>query len=182
MGMPMTHRCKRFTLALLLATTGPFLCAQQAHTDHANEKKPVAGAAADDPYRVLFLAHQFEQVALSPDGKKVAWVEQLAGEGGTANGKRDVYATELETSRAPVRVSAGSTAHYDEGDLAWSPDSQQLAFLSDVAEEGHAQLYVMNMNGGDARKLTGVKGFLATCVWRIATRADFTAHRLARVS
>ncbi len=166
MRMLINNRWKEFALTLLVAASAPILGAQQEQNSSMAERKPAVTLAADDPYRTLFLAHEFDQAALSPDGKKVTWVELGADEEGTATGKRDIYVAEYEGSRAPVRISAGSTgAHYDEGDLAWSPDSQQLAFLSDAAEEGHAQLYVMNMNGGDARKLTGVKGFLATPRW-----------------
>jgi dipeptidyl aminopeptidase/acylaminoacyl peptidase len=166
MGMLMNHRCKKFALTLFLATTGPLLSAQVTQEAGSTERKPAAVAAVDDPYRTLFLVHRFDQAALSPDGKKVAWVEQVAGEEGSASGRRDIYIAEYETSRAPVRIGAGNAAaHYDEGDLAWSPDSRQLAFLSDAAEEGQAQLYIISLNGGAPRKLTGVKGFLATPKW-----------------
>jgi Tol biopolymer transport system component len=166
MGMLINHRRKNFTLTLLLAATGPLFATQVTQETGSTERKSAASVAADDPYQALFMTHQFDQAALSPDGKKVAWVEQMAGEGGAASGKRDIYVVEIEPSRTPIRISAGNAdAHYDEGDLAWSPDSRQLAFLSDAAEEGQSQLYVISMNGGIPRKLTGVKGFLATPKW-----------------
>jgi Tol biopolymer transport system component len=36
----------------------------------------------------------------------------------------------------------------------WSPDGSQIAFLSDRAERGTAQLYVIAADGGEARPLT----------------------------
>ena len=49
--------------------------------------------------------------------------------------------------------------------MAWSPDSKRVAFLSDAAKPGQLQLYVTDAAGGPARRLTGVKGFLATPGW-----------------
>ena len=103
----------------------------------------------------------FRHVALSPDGTQVAWVES-GSKGGTA-----IYVQDLKSSNAkPRRLSAaseGSTA--DEGDACWSPDSKQLAFLSDAGSEGQSQLYVVSAEGGAARRLTNLKGFLADPAW-----------------
>lgn len=55
----------------------------------------------------------------SPDGKKVAWISDEAGE-------YDVYVKELAGSRAAVKLTA-----YKDGyrfALSWSPDSRKLAF------------------------------------------------------
>ena len=52
-----------------------------------------------------------------------------------------------------------------EGNVAWSPDSKRIAFLSDAAKPGQLQLYVTDAAGGPARRLTGVNGFLATPGW-----------------
>jgi dipeptidyl aminopeptidase/acylaminoacyl peptidase len=105
----------------------------------------------------------FRQATISPDGTHVAWVESLAGEGGGSA----IYVQDLESSGSqPGRVSAakdGSTAH--EEDVCWSPDSKQLAFLSDAAGDKQSELYVADRDGGSARKLTSLKGFLADPGW-----------------
>ena len=105
----------------------------------------------------------FRQVTISPDGTHVAWVESLAsGDGGSA-----IYVQDLESSGSqPRRVSAandGSAAH--EEDVSWSPDSKQLAFLSDAGGDKQSELYLADRDGGDARKLTSLKGFLADPAW-----------------
>jgi dipeptidyl aminopeptidase/acylaminoacyl peptidase len=105
----------------------------------------------------------FRQVTISPDGTHVAWVESLPGEaGGSA-----IYVQDLEKSGSqPRRVSAakgGSTAH--EEDVCWSPDSKQLAFLSDAEGDKQSELYVEDRDGGLTRKLTSLKGFLADPGW-----------------
>jgi dipeptidyl aminopeptidase/acylaminoacyl peptidase len=109
---------------------------------------------------------RFEQVALAPDGKTVAWVEKQKDREGAETGKRAIYVAEIGKSGAPRRVSAGAGgAFFDERDLAWSPDSSRLAFLSDVAKTGQLQLYVVSPARGPARKLTTAKGLLATPKW-----------------
>jgi dipeptidyl aminopeptidase/acylaminoacyl peptidase len=105
----------------------------------------------------------FRQVTISPDGTHLAWVESLAGEGGGSA----IYVQDLESSGSqPRRVSAasdGSTAH--EEDVSWSPDSKQLAFLSDAAGDKQSELYLADRDGGAVRKLTSLKGFLADPAW-----------------
>jgi len=100
------------------------------------------------------------QVAISPDGTHVAWVEPAGG--GSA-----IYVQDLKASGAQPRhltaASAGTSA--EEGDVRWSPDGKQLAFLSDAGGNGQSQLYVADLEGGGARKVTSLKGFLADPAW-----------------
>ena len=62
----------------------------------------------------------------------------------------------------PRRITAGGQS---ENAVAWSPDSKQIAFLSDAAKPGQQQLYIAGAAGGPPRKLTSVKGFLAAPGW-----------------
>ena len=114
----------------------------------------------------LFKAQHFDQAAISPDGKRVAWVEVRGDADGAPTGKQDIFVQDLSTTGKPVRVTAGaSSAHFSEGNVAWSPNSKQIAFTSDAAKSGQSQLYVVGGGGGPARKLTSVKGFLAGTSW-----------------
>ena len=98
---------------------------------------------------------RFVQAAISPDGAHVAYVEA-----GAEPGKSAVYI-------APrIRVTAGDgKAMHDEEAVAWSPDSKQLAFLSDHEKKDQLQLYVAPAGGGAARQLTHLKGLLAEPRW-----------------
>ena len=55
----------------------------------------------DDVVRTLFAATTFDQVVISPDGKQVAWVENVKG--GSA-----VYAAEISAPK-PRRITAGGS-------------------------------------------------------------------------
>src|SRR5882724_2229571 len=132
-------------------------------------KKPVATAPAtpvDEVVNTLFATRRFEQTAISPDGKKIAWVETLVGKDGAPDGNTAIYITDRDTSAAPKRITAAAlNLARAEGSLDWSPDSKQLAFLSDAVKPGQLQLYVVSPSGGAARKFTSVKGLLATPRW-----------------
>jgi dipeptidyl aminopeptidase/acylaminoacyl peptidase len=52
-----------------------------------------------------------------------------------------------------------------EQSLAWSPDSEQLAFLSDRGTKGQLQVHVAPAAGGKAKRLTHLKGALADPRW-----------------
>ncbi|MCC7496973.1 MAG: S9 family peptidase [Bryobacterales bacterium] len=87
---------------------------------------------------------QFDSVAVSPDGRSIAWVEKYgAGE-------------------AAVRVRfAGHAARRIEegGSVSWSPDSTHIAYLS--ANE----LHVASARGGHIRTLTLPDGYLQHPAW-----------------
>jgi len=130
--------------------------------------KPKASGPAQDVINTLSTTHRFEQTAISPDGKKVAWVEDIITKRGVSTGDTVIYVADIGGKNPPKRISAAvADAIHAEGSVAWSPDSKKLAFLSDAAKAGQLQLYVMDVTGpsGSARKLTQVKGFLSTPGW-----------------
>ena len=114
----------------------------------------------------LFKVRTFKEVAISPQGSHVAWVEELQGKNHELSNHTAIYLSALRSPISSRRVTAGDekTPH-SEHDLAWSPDGSQLAFLSDRAQEGQLQLFIVSVNGGAARQLTQVKGLLADPKW-----------------
>jgi dipeptidyl aminopeptidase/acylaminoacyl peptidase len=150
------------------------------------EKKPkppesrAKNAASTDPLRALFQVQEYEQVVISPDGTKVAWVETQKTKEGSRTGKSAIYAADLTKTAAPERISAGTGgAFFEEHELSWSPDSAHLAFLSDADKPGQLQLYVAavpqhvterpahldHLPEAALRKMTNAKGLLATPRW-----------------
>lgn len=108
----------------------------------------------------LFAVHTFEQTEISPDGKHVAWVESLGG------GNSAIRVADLsQPSAPPVRITASTAGDRDEGHIAWAPGSHRLAFLSDGAAIGQAQLYVVDLADLNPRALTHVTGYLDAPQW-----------------
>lgn len=129
-------------------------------------QKPQASAPLDNVLKALFAAHTFQQAAISPDGSSIAWVEDVHSKSGVISSSTVIYVKDLKGGALPRRISAGvADSLHAESDVAWSPDSQKIAFLSDAAKKGQLQLYVTNAAGGAAKMLTNVKGFLANPGW-----------------
>ena len=88
----------------------------------AREVHVTLGAAPTqaDPQH-LALGSQFGELALSPDGKKIAF---------TAHGQ--IFAASAKDGGAGLRVTH-TTAN--EADIAWAPDSRRIAYISDRGGE-----------------------------------------------
>jgi dipeptidyl aminopeptidase/acylaminoacyl peptidase len=113
----------------------------------------------------LSATNTFPEVAMSPDGKKAAWVASII-ENGKDTGNSSIFVKDVAGTAAPTRITAGTgkTAHA-EHNIAWSPDSAKLAFLSDAEKKKQTQLYVAPVAGGRAKKLTSLKGFMTDVQW-----------------
>ncbi len=137
-----------------------FLAAFAASVAHARTKSAPGQSAAPPS------AQTFDQVAISPDASHVAWVQPLIDDRGEPTGNSAIFVQNLKSHQKPERISAaaaGSDAY--EGSLAWSPDSRQLAFLSDANSPRQQQLYVREIDQNESRKLTGLTGYLADPAW-----------------
>lgn len=98
----------------------------------------LAPASVDRVLDELSKVQQFRGVAVSPDGARVAWVQDVS-HGGSA-----IYVSELNSPSAKLRritAECNRTA-CSEHSPAWSPDGRQLAFLSDREKKGQLQIYV----------------------------------------
>lgn len=127
----------------------------------AEENLTAAAPEIDAVVKTLGAAHRFAETEISPDGTHVAWVETLTGKDGAPNGNASIYVKNLKTDSAPIRVTAGLAGTFHaEGNIGWANDSKQFAFLSDAAKKDQQQLYIVAANGGVAKKLTQIKGFL----------------------
>jgi len=146
------HKVGRTIVAIIFASLllVPLALAQPVSRARAKTSSPMENVIA-----TLWAGKNFDQTAIPPDGKQVAWVE-ITKEGSA------IFISAI-TGGAPRRVTAGGQS---ESAVAWSPDSKQIAFLSDAGKPGQPQVYGVNAAAASApRKLTSVKGFLASPGW-----------------
>ena len=128
--------------------------------------KMQSNPALDHAMQVMFGVQSFQQATISPDGKRAAWVETQSGPDSAGSSNAVIYVTSLDAPTHGRRITAGDgKSNFEEHDIAWSPDSQHLVFLSDAASRGQLQLFVTDINGANVRQLTHLKGFLSSPAW-----------------
>src|ERR1700730_6069748 len=69
--------------------------------EHAKPTEPI-----HEVEKTLFATRRFEQAVISPDGKRVAWVEELIGKDGAPSGNTAIYISGIEAKASPKRVKA----------------------------------------------------------------------------
>ncbi len=93
---------------------------------------------------------------ISPDGSRVAYVLQ------EINKEKNEYHSAIWLAREgqePVRFTSGVKDHSPR----WSPDGRYLAFISN--RSGSNQIWLLPLEGGEARQLTRIKGGVSNPVW-----------------
>ena len=115
---------------------------------------------------------------ISPDGSRIAYVVSIAQDSETENGYRSaIWLAATDGSTSPRRITFGPKR---DTAPAWSPDGARLAFVSD--RDGKAQVHILDLGGGEARKLTEAPMVRASRAGRRMARCCSTARRYARAS
>jgi dipeptidyl aminopeptidase/acylaminoacyl peptidase len=164
----MTRRAFLFFLLAGFLVSTPALSQEKKTSKQAVEKrlrdvqKEKVSPAIEQAIHSLAAAGGFTQAVVSPDGKKIAWVEELRDKNGAESGNAAIFTTTID-GKAPARkITASAGTPRAESDIAWSPNSRGVAFLSDAAKPGQLQLYLQSAPSQLAKRLTNVKGFLAS--------------------
>ncbi len=104
--------------------------------------------------------YQFEWLAdpqISPDGAKVVYTRV------TVNAKRDNYETALWVVATAGGAARQLTAGPRDASPRWSPDGKTLAFVRSTETVG--QIYLLSLEGGEARALTDLPKGASGPVW-----------------
>jgi dipeptidyl aminopeptidase/acylaminoacyl peptidase len=118
--------------------------------------------ALDAILESLRAVREFSQVAISPDGTQVSWVENQGSRGGRGTA---IQIADVNSPGQPRRITAATDTPAYETQAVWSPDGKQIAFLSDAASAGQLQLYVTDLGSGRTRPLTDLTGSLSSPSW-----------------
>jgi acylaminoacyl-peptidase len=102
----------------------------------------------------------YGDLALSPDGAHLAWVQSTA-----ATTSKQTYIRDADGNVPPKLVKLPNTAERTDFDLAWSPDSMTLAFFSSAGTQDQRQLWTVNVDGSGAKKITNLNGYAARPRW-----------------
>jgi len=144
-------RCAALSLALCCLSALPD-CAQNAGAGPASDN-----AQLDQILASQVRVHAIAQVAVSPDGKRLAWIEG-----------RQIHVAPLgivptiridQSQRVTAASAPGGSC--SESSVVWSPDSSALAFFSDCADlGGQSDLYLSRLDGTPAKRLTALHGYV----------------------
>jgi dipeptidyl aminopeptidase/acylaminoacyl peptidase len=97
-------------------------------------------------FDTMMKLHRLSGATISSDGKWAAYAASTP----------DMQANRNVTNVWIVNITTGATTQVTQGGRdsspAWSPDGKTLAFIS--ARDGNAQIYLLSMAGGEAKKLT----------------------------
>jgi len=126
------------------------LCASLTVLARPQERPtPPSASQVDQILSEMHRGRSIAQVAVSPDGKRLAWVQ-----------RGQIQIAPIDNLNQSQAVNAGALGEgCSESDIAWSPDSGGIAFLSDCADPGEQfDLYVSTLDGATARRLTALHG------------------------
>lgn len=112
----------------------------------------------------LYSFHWLADPQISPDGAQVAYTYV------TVNSKHDGYETSVWTVSASGGAPRQLTAGPHDFSPRWSADGRRIAFTrggetAPGARPASGQIYVLRMDGGDARQLTDLAKGAAIPVW-----------------
>lgn len=123
----------------------------------------LAAAPAPRPFNLDDAARQrgLDALDISPDGTRVAYAVR------TTDVKEDKHETHIWMTswdgKETVRLTTGKES---ETNPRWSPDGRYLAFLSERGDENEvSQLWLLPRAGGEAEKITDVKGGVEDFDW-----------------
>src|SRR5256886_10817625 len=102
----------------------------------------------------------YGDIALSPDGEQVAWVQSTA-----ASTSKQTFVRETSGNVPAILIKIPISGERTEFDPAWAPDSKTLAVFSGAGEGAQRQLWSVKADGSDTKRLTNLNGYAARPRW-----------------
>ena len=108
----------------------------------------------------------YGDIALSPDGRRVAWVQSPV-----ATTTSQTYVRPASEDVPAIAVNIENSGERKDFEPTWSPDSKNLAFLSTAGEvraglsSDQRQLWIVDAEGSGAKKLTKLTGYSGRPRW-----------------
>ena len=102
----------------------------------------------------------YGDIALSSDGKQVAWVQSTA-----ASTPKQTFVRETSGNVPAILIKIPISGERTDFDPAWAPDSKTLAVFSGAGEGAQRQLWSVKADGSDTKRLTNLNGYAARPRW-----------------
>ena len=152
--MMIDHTMNKQCLLAMLVAIG--FCLPSTATVSAADAKPTAWTP-----ELMFRAKGVGEVAVSPDGKRVAFSVSVP----LMDGEHSEWLSQISVAG----VDGGHAVQLTRGEKsatnpAWSPDGQWIAFLTPRAGP-KSNLWRIPVNGGEAEQMTDERGGLTAFLW-----------------
>ena len=143
----------------------PLLLLALALAPHAFAAAPAVDPRIEQVLTQLGKAQSIQAVAISPDGKQLAWVIRR-------DGKPTIEVADADGRHAHRVSAAAKPGECAESGIAWAPDSRRLAFISNCSVDLTSTRVMQNAiyladtrgNGAPAR-LAELKGYVRSLQW-----------------
>jgi dipeptidyl aminopeptidase/acylaminoacyl peptidase len=147
----MNHPSRLLATAALACLLAPLASAAESAV-----KKPIT-------HETLWMMKRVGAPVVSPDGKWVVYsVVEPSYEADKA--VSDLWLVSSDGLKPPRRITNTKAS---EGDIAWSPDSSRIAFVTKRETDDVEQIYILNLaEGGEAQRLTNVSTGATAPKWR----------------
>jgi Tol biopolymer transport system component len=134
---------------ILLGFIAPPFARAQTAPAQAGSAKPTSDQL-DKILSSQTRARTIAQVAVSPDGKRVAWLQ--SGE---------IRVAPLDNFSRTQSVTAAASQSCSASSFVWSPNSSAIAFLSDCADPGNqSDLFLSHLDNSPAVRLSEIHGYV----------------------
>jgi dipeptidyl aminopeptidase/acylaminoacyl peptidase len=161
--MAFSKFCAGFVAAAIFVS----VAGAQARGNEAAESSTKRVLVVDDYFRMK----ELEDPQVSPDAKWVAYTVKTANLKDDKNNER-VWMVPASGGNAIVLTAEKSSSSHPR----WSPDGKYMAFLSsrgdgqsDDSDEGKAQVWILNREGGEAQQLTETAQEVKDFAWSPAS-------------
>ncbi|WP_426687746.1 S9 family peptidase [Rhodanobacter ginsengiterrae] len=145
--------------------TAPFLLFAMALATNAHADAPQIDPRIEQVLTALGKARSIQAVALSPDGRQLAWVIER-------DGKPAIEVADADGRHAHPVSAASKPGSCAESGIAWAPDSRRLAFIAncsvDLTSTKAMQNAVYLADGGGKsapRRLAELPGYVRALQW-----------------
>ena len=112
-------------------------------------------AHIEEVLRGLGRGRSVGQVAVSPDGGRLAWMEF-----GRDGGIRVAPIGDLAKAGPVLTGKPGGGDRCQQSDILWRPDSKALAFFATCGDSRQEDLYLSHLDGQPAARLTRLNGYV----------------------
>ena len=158
MNFLLSPRCTRFPRSVGARCSALLLwCAAAAIAQQPRGLSAADQAKIENVLAGMGRGRYLGQVADSPDGRRLAWIED-----GPRGG--EIHVAPFDALQSSEAVTAATTPGQscNEGRMTWSPDSTELAFFSDCAAPGEqTDLYLAQLGASPRiRRLTDLHGYV----------------------